>query len=518
MNIANFIQLTGGTERGGSEVIDKYILSHIPQECYDANSTAHYRDMTREELKDMKVIVHRTKEASKDAKAAAQKVADGENDDAQESAASSARARTRSSLTPTRDHNRAKAAGSDDLESDVSSSEQPDRTSGLTNTPLETGRNRSLEVFGADVRNEYGDHTNGALFNRTEDAMATKVSPRKILKSQGWISTAISRRGRARKGSEVSKANPILASGKSSACTSRSAPIASALESLQTTISQHSDGTNHRSSHSKGHHGKAPQESLIISDNQNEPSGATSPNALPVPVLLPGDTDQTVIAPNLQQSAMVSTIDLPNSIRPSSIRSLLPMAATFPTGSEEKVHSGDTIVSADNPVASTAASEAAPLGKKRGSQHITDPENASPAGIPPPPSAENHDLNARDNQSDHIHQSKKRRTQESDLELTADTGKDHTTHESGIFAKIDAYFADQNQRQLEGQYARREEMLQVMLDSGIPSIVAAAHRNKNINPDLHPAYCSIELTNAEAYEMETKLKWLPLNMSNMSQF
>ena len=59
-----------------------------------------------------------------------------------------------------------------------------------------------------------------------------------------------------------------------------------------------------------------------------------------------------------------------------------------------------------------------------------------------------------------------------------------------------------------------------MIDSKIPSIVAAAERNKNkpIDPDLHPAHCGIELTNEEAVEMDKKLMWLPLDFSYMPEY
>ena len=58
-------------------------------------------------------------------------------------------------------------------------------------------------------------------------------------------------------------------------------------------------------------------------------------------------------------------------------------------------------------------------------------------------------------------------------------------------------------------------MLQVMLDSGNPNVVAAAQRNIDgpAGEDLHPAYCGVQLTNLEAHVMERDLTWLPMDMS-----
>ena len=85
--VANFTLLIGGTERGGSEPIDRYIFSNLPQKCINARSTANHRDMTKEEVDYMEDFVARVKLASKGAKAAedARKAANEENGDSQES-------------------------------------------------------------------------------------------------------------------------------------------------------------------------------------------------------------------------------------------------------------------------------------------------------------------------------------------------------------------------------------------------------------------------------------------------
>ena len=716
MTIANSIPPTGGTERGGSEAIDKYIFSHLPQECIDTRSTAGYRDLTEEEKKEMRVFVEQENKRMKDAKAAevARNATNETNNGAQDSETLSAR----SSLTPTGDHTNAKTPGSEDVGPDVATvSEQPDNVSSITNTHPQTGHVQGLDNFGARPPNDE------ALPSHATDALATKISPVKVLKSQGRPSTSISIGDRNGRNSITSGATTNLATrefstfespkvvatnsnsnnpedravggdsalslehGKtyiiidtddkvarrftakvnerpawyfqdlnavcqeisgftfsSPAPTRRRSSTVKASESVplhglegvnifviclddqtvtsrlqsengpsthhyqdvgtvlskirdlntnQSIISQNldsapsmlpnsqadssnvagelpvlgalqenftqtfpprvykefptalsasSDGLQQKASHSKTHHGQSHTEStLIMSDIRNESSGTTNPSAPSAQVLQPGSTDHTVTEQSLQEPKVVWKADL-SVFGPPPTKPSLPKTAAKPsTVNQQQVLRDFTTVPSNDLSVSTAASKVVSYGKKRGSGQLMNPKNIAMAHAPASSTAENHDVNTQDSQSYHTHQSKKTRTQGpglepsagaakdlntfkpvtmADLESTADATEHSTSRQSFTMADVDAFFADQDQMQRQKQYAKRDEMLQRMIDSKIPSIVAAAERNKNkpIDPDLHPAYCGIELTNEEAFEMDKKMMWLPLDFSYMPEY
>ena len=275
----------------------------------------------------------------------------------------------------------------------------------------------------------------------------------------------------------------------------------------------------------EGLHIQSQIESPIRSDIRSGSSGTIDPSALLAPPSPANNTGHTITDQSPQQSAVISKPNSPDSSHLASKRSLLPLAAiSSSTGPREEVRRKDTVSPSNSSSGSIRVSEAIFRGRKRGSEYIMNPTHASVADIAFPFGAANLDANSQDNQSKHTHQGKKSRTQGPDSEPAANaaTAANATNHPStqqpDANAGLEAYLADYNQQQRQQPYANRDRMLQMMIDSGIPAIVAAAQRNKNnpIDPDLHPAYCGIKLRDAEAHEMETKMLWSPLNMSLMS--
>ena len=88
----------------------------------------------------------------------------------------------------------------------MAASEPPDYISTANNTHSETRDIRHLQNHDAEARIVYEDHTTQALENETNEPLASKIGPMKVLKSQGRRSTAINTRGRVPKRSEVSQA------------------------------------------------------------------------------------------------------------------------------------------------------------------------------------------------------------------------------------------------------------------------------------------------------------------------
>ena len=315
----------------------------------------------------------------------------------------------------------------------------------------------------------------------------------------------------------------------------------SVYKEFPTALSLSSDGPQQKASHLRIHHGQRQMESTLMSDIRNGSSGATDPSALSAPVLYPANTDHTVTEQSLQEPKVVWKADLSVFGPPPSKPSLRPTPAKPSTVNQEKFFRDVTKLQPKDLSTSGVASGAASNVRKRGREYIMDPENAAVADTPASSIAEIHGINNQGHQSDYTHQSKKSRTQGHNLEPTTRATKDLTTfkpvttadHESTAdatphtttqqaftMADVDAFFADQDQKQRRQQHVKRDEMLQRMIDSKIPSIVAAAERNKNkpIDPDLHPAYCGIELTNEEAVDMDKKLMWLPLDFSYMPEY
>ena len=285
---------------------------------------------------------------------------------------------------------------------------------------------------------------------------------------------------------------------------------------LSTAPSLSGDGMQHKTSHLEDHHGQNQMEPITMSEVGSGLSGTIDPRKLLEPVLLPVDIDHTVTKQSLQHSAVAGQTEFFDSTHWPSHKHIHPddIMRLYIHQSEPSFYQSDP----------TTFSEAAIHGVKRGREHIMNSETLFMTNYPRQSTPEKDIESTQDNQSDHTHQSKKSRTQSPDLKPDADVTEDFTNFEPirkapFTMADIDGYLAHRHQKQRQQQYRNRDTMLKLMMDSKIPSIVAAAHRNKDapIDPGLHPAYCGVKLTYAEAHEMNTKMKWLPMGFGFMSE-
>ena len=276
------------------------------------------------------------------------------------------------------------------------------------------------------------------------------------------------------------------------------------------------DSMQHKTSHLEGHHGQNRMEPITMSEVGSGLLGTIDPRKLLEPVLLLVDIDHTVTKQSLQHSAVAGQAEFFDSTHWPSHKHIHPddIMRLYIHQSEPSLYHSEP----------TTFSEAAIHGVKRGREHTMSSETLFMTNYPRQSTPEEEFENTQDIQSDHTPQSKKSRTQSPDLKPNADITEDFTNFEPirkapFTMADIDGYLAHHHQKQRQQQYRNRDTMLKLMINSKIPSIVAAAHRNKDapIDPDLHPAYCGVKLTYAEAHEMNTKMKWLPMGFGFMSE-
>lgn len=190
--------------------------------------------------------------------------------------------------------------------------------------------------------------------------------------------------------------------------------------------------------------------------------------------------------------------------------------------------------STDNQTKPAAASRMTGQGKKRGHEETIDPKDDAPVHYYPPLAANTRMTDPKPNNTEGPPRNKKARTGHNhDLEpALSSTQKPNTTNPTptpsaihtpptaspDIWAQFAAFDKNRHEKVHQDHEIEGRWMRQRMMESGIPSLVAAARREEDPGDELHPAYCGIKLTSAEAREMSEEMGWVPLGMEYMPEY